>query len=66
MPEFTSAERILVKTIIATLSIKRIPVPEIIDEVFRQYHIRYMANVNDFDKYLPDFEQMVKSFEFPN
>jgi hypothetical protein len=26
------------------------------------YHISYMAHVKDFDKYLPDFEQMVKSF----
>ena len=28
------------------------------------YHIRYKANVNDYDKYLSDFEAMVKSFTF--
>jgi hypothetical protein len=28
------------------------------------FHIRYMANIIDFDKYLPEFEQMVKSFGF--
>ncbi len=28
------------------------------------YQIRYMANAKDFDKYLPQFEEMVKSFEF--
>ena len=28
------------------------------------YQIRYMANVNDYDKFLPQFEQMVKSFGF--
>jgi hypothetical protein len=28
------------------------------------YQIRYMANAKDFDNYLPQFEQMVKSFEF--
>ena len=32
----TSAERILVKSIIASLSIKRIPEQDIIDEVYRQ------------------------------
>jgi hypothetical protein len=36
MPKFTSAERILVKSIIAALSIKRIPYQEIIDEIYRQ------------------------------
>lgn len=28
------------------------------------YFIAYMANVKDFEKYLPEFEQIVKSFEF--
>jgi hypothetical protein len=28
------------------------------------YLIQYMANVKDFDKYLPEFEQMVRSFKF--
>ena len=36
MPKFTEAERILVKSIIASLSIKRIPEQDIIDEVYRQ------------------------------
>ena len=36
MPKFTSAERILVKSIIASLSIKRIPEQDIMDEVYRQ------------------------------
>ena len=36
MPKFTSAERILVKSIIASLSIKRMPEQDIIDEVYRQ------------------------------
>lgn len=34
--KFTVAQRSLVKTIVATLSIKRIPESEIIDEIFRQ------------------------------
>ena len=25
------------------------------------YHFRYMADVNDYDKYLPEFEAMIKS-----
>lgn len=28
------------------------------------YFIAYMANVKDFEKYLPEFEQIVKSFKF--
>ena len=31
MPKFTNAERILLKSIVATLSIKRVPESEIID-----------------------------------
>jgi len=30
------------------------------------YSLYYVANVKDFDKYLPEFEQMVKSFKFKN
>jgi VCBS repeat-containing protein len=30
------------------------------------YSLLYAANVKDYDKYLPDFEQMVKSFRFKN
>ena len=36
MPKFTEAERILVKSIIAALPIKRIPEQDIIDEIYRQ------------------------------
>ncbi|MFI5405244.1 MAG: hypothetical protein ACHQ1D_01890 [Nitrososphaerales archaeon] len=36
MPKYTAAERTLVKSIIASLSIKRVPEPEILSEVFRQ------------------------------
>jgi hypothetical protein len=36
VPKFTNEERSLVKTIVATLSIKRIPESEIIKEVFNQ------------------------------
>ncbi len=28
------------------------------------YYLEYIANVNDFQKYLPQFEQMVKTFKF--
>ena len=28
------------------------------------YYLEYIANINDFKKYLPDFEQMVKTFKF--
>ena len=28
------------------------------------YYIAYMANVKDFEKYLPEFEQIVKTFKF--
>jgi hypothetical protein len=30
----------------------------------KPYFIQYVANVKDFQKYLPQFEQMVKSFKF--
>ena len=36
MPKYTAPERTLVKSIIASLSIKRVPEPEILSEVFRQ------------------------------
>ena len=28
------------------------------------YYLEYVANVNDFQKYLPQFEQMIKTFKF--
>jgi hypothetical protein len=36
MPKFTGPERNLIKSIVATLSIKRIPESEIINEIYRQ------------------------------
>lgn len=36
MGKFTAAERDLVKRIVATLSIKRVPEPEIINEIYTQ------------------------------
>ena len=36
MSKYTVAERALVKSIVATLSIKRIPEPEIINEIYNQ------------------------------
>jgi PsbP-like protein len=30
----------------------------------KPYYIGYMANVKDFEKYLPEFEQIVKTFKF--
>jgi hypothetical protein len=30
------------------------------------YHFRYIANVNDYEKFLPEFEEMVKSVKFDN
>jgi hypothetical protein len=36
MPKFTSAERILVKSIVASLPIKRIPEHQIVAEIYKQ------------------------------
>jgi hypothetical protein len=36
MPKFSNAERILVKSIVASLSIKRIPEKDIINEIYNQ------------------------------
>ena len=36
MGKFTTAERTLIKSIVATLTIKRIPEPEIINEIYNQ------------------------------
>jgi hypothetical protein len=30
----------------------------------KPYFIRYLANVKDFEKYLPEFEQILKTFKF--
>ena len=36
MPKFTAAESTLIKSIVASISIKRIPEPEIINEIYNQ------------------------------
>ena len=54
MPKFTSAERILLKSIIATLSIKRIPESEIIKEIFDQ------TNKNITTRYFFYLKQQIK------
>ena len=28
------------------------------------YYLAYMGNVKDFEKYLPEFEQIIKTFKF--
>jgi len=28
------------------------------------YYLEYIANTKDFQKYLPQFEQMIKTFKF--
>ena len=48
MPKFTSAERILVKSIMTSLSIKRIPEQDIIDEVYRQTKKKHLLNQECF------------------
>ena len=32
----------------------------------KPYALAYMANVKDYEKYLPQFELMVKTFKFAN
>jgi len=49
MPKFTASQRELIKSMVATLSIKRIPNLEIIKEVERQTNksisIRYLTTI---------------------
>lgn len=54
MPKFTSAERILLKSIVATLSIKRVPESEIIKEIFHQ------TNKTVTTRYLSYLKQQIK------
>lgn len=54
MPKFTNAERILLKSIVAALSIKRIPESEIIKEIFHQ------TNKTITTRYLSDLKQQIK------
>jgi hypothetical protein len=52
--KFTSAERAVVKSIVASLTIKRIPESEIINEVFNQ------TNKTITDRYLSTIRQQIK------
>ena len=54
MPKFTNAERILLKSIVATLSIKRVPESDIIKEIFHQ------TNKTITTRYLTDLKQQIK------
>ena len=54
MPKFTSAERILLKSIVATLTIKRIPESEIIKEIF------YQMNKTITPRYLSYLKKQIK------
>ncbi len=54
MPKFTCAERILLKSIVATLSIKRVPESEIIKETFHQTN-KYVTT-----RYLSYLKQQIK------
>jgi hypothetical protein len=54
MPKFTSAERILLKSIVATLSIKRISESESIKEIF------YQTNKTITNRYLATLRQQTR------
>jgi hypothetical protein len=54
LPKFTTAERILLKSIVATLSIKKVPESEIIKEIF------YQTNKNVTTRYLSYLKQQLK------
>jgi hypothetical protein len=54
LPKFTTAERILLKSIVATLSIKRVQEAEIIKEIFHQ------TNMTISTRYLTDLKQQIK------
>ena len=58
MPKFTTAERILLKSIVATLSIKRVPELEIIKEIFHQ------TNKTITTRYLSYIKQEIKNDSF--
>jgi hypothetical protein len=58
LPKFTNAERILLKFIVATLSIKRIPESEITKEIFHQ------TNKTITTRYLTDLKQQIKKDTF--
>ena len=61
MPKFTYEERTIIKSIVATLSIKRIPDPEIINEIYVQtkksitrmgvYHVRQQIKRESYHWY---------------
>jgi hypothetical protein len=49
LPKFTNSERILLKSIVATLSIKRVPESDITKEIFHQTNktitTRYLSDI---------------------
>jgi hypothetical protein len=58
MPKFTSAERILLKSIVATLSIKRVPESEIIRDISsdQQEHfnkISFLSEATNQEGFVP-------------
>jgi hypothetical protein len=54
LPKFTNVERILLKSMVATLSIKRVPESDIIKEIFHQ------TNKTITTRYLSDVKQQIK------
>jgi hypothetical protein len=58
LPKFTSAERILLKSIVSTLSIKRVPESEIIKEIF------YQTNKTVTTRYLSYLKHQIKKDSF--
>jgi hypothetical protein len=58
LPKFTNAERILLNSIVATLSIKRVPESDIIKEIFHQ------TNKTITTRYLTDLKQKIKKDSF--
>jgi hypothetical protein len=72
MSKYTNAEKILVRSKVATLTIKRIPDPEIIKEIFRQtnktisrsglYNIRQQIKRDSYNDLLAFFSTFLNQF----
>jgi len=58
MPKFTAPEREIIKTLVASLSLKRIPDLEILGEIERQTHKPISQ------RYLTDIKQLIKRENF--
>jgi hypothetical protein len=48
MSKFTTTERLQIQSIVATVSIKRIPDPEIVKEIYRQSH-KTISRITEFN-----------------